>query len=155
MRSIVLIDAKNQLYRMAFAPALKGLSTKAGFPTGAIFGCLNYSLLSVFKRLPEASFIWCWDGYGETWRHKMMNELPQVNSFVNLEEDAGASDLVNDFQQNMVKTSFSFMGVGTQAPLRKPKKKGYKANRNYIAASEIKKGKYPTDDKERAILQIS
>lgn len=158
MKKIVLIDGRNQLYRMQYSPALKGLQTKKGFPTGAIFGCLSYSLLAVFKRLPDAGFIWCWDGYGETWRHKMMNELPQVTSTHFPDEDeeeyeSGATDrMAVEFQQGMLEGMLSSFGISNPKPRPYKKKNiGYKANRKYV---EVKEGSYPTDDKERALIQI-
>src|SRR5271157_2557560 len=160
---IVLVDGKNQLYRMHYAPSLTHLSTEDGFPTGAIYGCLSYSLLSVSKRLPDASFVWCWDGQGDTWRHRMMNDLPQIDSTHFPEEDdideqeivAGANEpMYRDFTSNMVRGSLSYMGAYDQ-PQKKRKRKhvGYKAQRAKPIPSK-QKSKYPTDEKMRAIIQV-
>lgn len=56
------------------------LAREDGFPTGALFGCLN-SMLSMAKRFPKAGIVWVWDGMGETWRHTFMNTLPQLTTF--------------------------------------------------------------------------
>ncbi len=77
MASIILIDGKNNLFRHAHVHNM--LSTSYGHPTGAIYGCLN-SMLRLHKKFPGASIVWVWDGKGETWRHKFMQNLPQLDS---------------------------------------------------------------------------
>lgn len=57
------------------------LSREDGFPTGALFGCLN-SMLSMVRKLPDAGIIWVWDGQGDTWRHIFMRTLPQLTAKV-------------------------------------------------------------------------
>ena len=145
MKQIVLVDSKNQLYRSHFAPSLMPLSREDGFPTGAIYGCLNYVLLGVHKHLPDASFIWCWDGQGETWRHKLTASTPQLK--VEPQDDE------TDYQANMINDTLSYFGIKKdKAKKVRPKVYGYKANRAYNPKKF--KTKYPTDEKARALIQI-
>src|ERR1035438_6521278 len=97
MKQIILIDGKNALYRMHFSPSLTALSREDGFPTGSIYGNLNYVLLGVHKHLPDASFIWCWDGQGETWRHRLTASTPQIK--MNVPDD---EDEMDNYQAKMV-----------------------------------------------------
>ncbi len=147
--TIVLIDAKNALYRHHFANM--SLADEDGFPTGALHGCLH-SLVALSKRLPEASFVWVWDGEGETWRHKMMNTSLKMNIPTDIEESE-EPDLDNPVG-SLVASSLSFLGVyNTPTKRKKPKKIGYKANR--IKGNEEKKrDKFPTDQRSRALLQM-
>ena len=146
MRQIVLIDGKNALYRMHYSPSLIHLSREDGFPTGSIFGNLNYVLLGAHKHLPDAYFVWCWDGMGETWRHRLTASEPPLN--VNrVEEDLDEGD----YQAKMVHDTLAYFGMN------KPKKKkiksyGYKANRAYTPQKF--KTKYPTEEKQRALIQV-
>jgi 5'-3' exonuclease len=155
---VILIDAKNQLYRMQFSPSLQRLSTEDGHPTGAIFGCLNYSLLSVAKAFPDSAFVWCWDGSGETWRHKAMLESAQVDDdfFPEAEYTESPERSVSNidtmsmnFINDMVNQSLGF----TKAKSKRPRQPGYKGNR--IRPKVQGKGKFPTDEKGRAIVQIA
>jgi 5'-3' exonuclease len=124
MKRVCIIDAKNQLYRMA---AVNGhLSRKDGFPTGALFGCLN-STLAIASRMPDTSFVWVWDGAGETWRHKYSRE------------------------NVLVKASF-LANVENTKPRKHPRKYGYKANR--VRVEEKHTSKYPQEGKARADIQI-
>src|SRR5580704_9593803 len=114
---IVLIDAKNACYR--HGAVNMNLSRSDGFPTGAIYGCLN-SMLAIARRLPNAAFVWVWDGDGETWRHKMIREnvLVQQSFLANVEHKA--------------------------KPIKHERKYGYKANR--IPKEEEKsESKYPQE----------
>lgn len=67
MKRVVLIDGKNLAYRVHFTH--RGLSSH-GFPTSVLYGALA-NLLSMSRRIPDTPFVWCWDGAGKTWRHKM------------------------------------------------------------------------------------
>jgi 5'-3' exonuclease len=125
MRQIILIDGKNAIYRHGLANP--HLSRSDGFPTGALHGCLN-SMLAIAKRMPKASFVWVWDGDGETWRHKYVREnvLVQASFMANLEHKA--------------------------RPRKHEKKYGYKANRS--KPEKESEHKYPDDPKSRATIQI-
>jgi 5'-3' exonuclease len=144
MKTVVLIDGKNMAYRHGMVNL--HLSRSDGFPTGAIYGCLN-SMLNIAKRIPDTAFVWVWDGDGETWRHKLIREnvLVQANFLANVEHNA--------------------------KPVKHARKYGYKANRvaSAIEASEAieelarkkrhhKKHKseveYPTEPKPRVNIQI-
>jgi len=149
MNTIVLVDGKNALYRHHFANMV--LADEEGFPTGALHGCLQ-SLVALSKRLPDASFVWVWDGEGETWRHKMMNTTPQLNSLPP-EQDEDLDD--DNPVGRIVASSLNFLGVyGTPSKRKKPKKIGYKANRIKGVSDEKKRDKFPTDQRQRALLQL-
>src|ERR1700690_271881 len=121
MKRVCLIDAKNQLYRMN---AVNGnLSRSDGFPTGALHGVLA-STIAIASRMPDTSFVWVWDGEGETWRHKSVRE----NYLIKAAYDA-----------NMEKAK----------PRKTPRKYGYKANRD-----KKDNPKFPTEDRARAHMQI-
>jgi len=149
---IVLIDGKNMLYRHHFVGRL--LTRDDGHPTGAIHGCLN-SLASLSNRLPDASFVWVWDGDGDTWRHKVMAGAAETTSFDMPDDD---EELDDDFVNTMVTSSMSFLGINAfnaeKSRAKKPKKKGYKGQRVQATMQRDPKDKYPTDEKSRAIIQI-
>lgn len=65
---VILIDAKNAAFR--FNWAFQSLKTKDGFSTAVLFGFWK-EIFRIHKLIPEASFIFCWDGLGKSWRHKM------------------------------------------------------------------------------------
>ena len=153
-REIILIDSKNVLYRMAHV--FNNLSTAEGFPTGTLFGCLN-AMLSLHTRLPEAAMVWVWDGRGETWRHKFMSKMPQLDTLPEPEEeDDPMKSLTNSYYANLDSVFGTDIIVHKRVDGRKPKekKKGYKANRVYSSMGAKKKNKYPEDVRERAYLQI-
>jgi 5'-3' exonuclease len=141
MKQVVFIDGKNMAYRHGMVNL--NLSRSDGFPTGAIYGCLN-SMLNIAKRMPDAAFVWVWDGDGETWRHKMIREnvLVQQNFLDSVEHKA--------------------------KPVKHERKYGYKANRvaSAIEVSEAieesarkkrhhkKEVEYPTEPKPRVNIQI-
>jgi 5'-3' exonuclease len=163
---IVFIDGKNQVFRNYHTG--KFLSRADGHPTGAIYGCLNNSMLALARRLPDASFVWIWEGIGETWRHRMMSQLPQLdsNNFPeveipeNGEEEYDWYNANKVFSSSMINNSLEFLGVYKQPTKRKkPKTQGYKANRHppVSLTTENKrkdKSKYPEDDKSRALIQM-
>src|SRR5215472_1558215 len=63
---IILIDAKNALFRYGWA--FKTLQTSDGTYTGAVYGILG--LLQRLKRHhSNARFAMVWDGEGKSWRH--------------------------------------------------------------------------------------
>jgi DNA polymerase-1 len=67
----ILIDGKNALCRHGYV--FKGLSTKDGVKTGALFGLLN-CLLRLKKKYEDAEFVVVWDGKDATkngWRRKV------------------------------------------------------------------------------------
>jgi len=125
MKRVVIIDGKNQVYRMAAVNP--NLSRSDGFPTGALYGCLN-STLAIARRLPDTSFVWVWDGDGETWRQKMTRENVLVRA---------------SYQANI---------EHKPKPRKHPRKYGYKANR--IREEVETEHKYPVDWRARADLQI-
>lgn len=148
---IILVDGKNALYRHHFVN--KFMTREDGHPTGALHGCLN-SMYAMSSRLPEASFVWVWDGEGDTWRHRMMAGAADYTSFDFPDDE---EDVTEDFVTNMVASSMSFLGlnatVEANTKARKQRRVGYKANR-MIAMKKNEKDKYPTDEKSRALLQI-
>lgn len=66
MKTVCFIDAKNFIWRVHFTH--RNLSYN-GFPTGVIYGGL-YGLTTLRRAMPEAEFVFCWDGEGKTWRHE-------------------------------------------------------------------------------------
>jgi 5'-3' exonuclease len=152
--SFLIIDGRNAIFR--HAAVNQHLSRQDGFPTGAIYGCLN-SLLSLHKLLPDAGIVWVWDGRGETWRHKFMQQFPQLDSKEFPESDEEVE--LEDYAKKMVNDSINYLGLAhtvTSWKTKKEKKRGYKANR-YHPENEKKKGKqpkYPETPRERALLQI-
>jgi DNA polymerase-1 len=66
MKQAILIDARNMCHRAFWTHT--HLSSK-GRPTSVIYGLLNM-LLSMQRKI-QAPVIFCWDGKGETWRHKL------------------------------------------------------------------------------------
>ena len=67
----ILLDGKNALCRHGYV--FKGLATKDGVKTGAIFGLLN-CLLRLKRKYEDAEFIVVWDGKNATtdgWRRKI------------------------------------------------------------------------------------
>lgn len=133
-KQVIIIDAKNLLFRHN---AVNGnLSRGDGFPTGALYGCLN-SMIALSQRFPDTPFVWIWDGDGETWRHKHMRDH-----------------------------SYLYAPIKDRAETREPaihkkvKPQGYKANRlpKEIFDMEKKhdrhKSKWPEDGKARGIIQI-
>lgn len=65
---VVLVDSKNVAYRMNWS--FQSLKTEDGFSTAVLFGFWK-EIFRIHKLVPEASFIFCWDGHGKSWRHKM------------------------------------------------------------------------------------
>src|ERR1700734_2388705 len=162
MTSVILVDGRMRCF--ANNHVNQYLTTQDGHPTGAIYGCLN-SMISLHNRLPEAAIVWVWDGRGETWRHKFMSTLPQLDAkdFKDDESEEYSNDLVTMGNQWMAAqldymkiadSAFEKHGVDILKP-KKEKKFGYKANR---ARPELekkkKKPKYPETPRERALLQI-
>jgi len=125
MKQVVLIDAKNAVYR--HGAVNPNLSRRDGFPTGALFGCLN-SMLAIARRLPDASFVWVWDGDGETWRHKVMRENILVQS---------------SFKENVEHKA---------KPRKHARVYGYKGTRSY--KREKSESKYPQEGRARIDIQI-
>lgn len=145
---VILIDGKNMLYRHHYVNTR--LTNDEGHPTGALHGCLN-SMIAIARRLPEASFVWVWDGEGGTWRHQMMKSSPQVDA-EEFEDSSDEDDITEGFATKMATQSMQFLGLYDQ-PKKKAKKRGYKANRIYGDAPK-RKDKYPTDERQRALLQV-
>ena len=68
MKTVILVDSKNLAYRSNFAHST--LRTKDGKPSGMLYGFLK-EMLRLHKELPDAPMIFCWDGRGKTWRHRV------------------------------------------------------------------------------------
>lgn len=152
--SLVFIDARNQLHRCYHTG--KHLTRADGFPTGAVYGCLNHSLLAIARRIPDASFVWVWDGVGDTWRHRMMAQLPQLDStqFPDTEDEEDEPLGQASFSSN-ISSSLQFIGVYNQPTRRKKSKiQGYKAQRHRGSTASSQKSKYPIDDRSRALIQM-
>lgn len=66
IKQLVLIDGKNYAYRMHWVHRF--LSSR-GRCTSFLFGGFN-SLLALARQLPDAAFVFVWDGEGGTWRHR-------------------------------------------------------------------------------------
>lgn len=67
MKQFVLIDGKYVAFKMHFSHL--NLKATNGTPTGMLYGFLS-ELLRINRLLPAARIIICWDGEGQTWRHK-------------------------------------------------------------------------------------
>ncbi len=67
---VVLVDAKNCVYRHGFTRA--HLKTADGKYTGALFGVLS-CLIRLSRYYPKAAFVFCWDGEEtfKSWRHSI------------------------------------------------------------------------------------
>lgn len=124
------------------------LSREDGFPTGSIFGNLNYVLLGIHKHLPDAAIVWCWDGLGETWRHRLTADTPRVEMNKEVDEEND----YDDAQASIVNSSLSYFGVKEKKKRKIAKVYGYKANRAWTPTKH--KTRYPTEEKERAIIQV-
>src|SRR6266567_3793400 len=146
MTQVILIDGKNAVFRHNHVHS--HLSRQDGKPTGAIYGCLT-SMLGLHRILPEAAIVWCWDGRGDTWRHKFMQTFPQLDNtqFPEISEDDG----LENYSQVMAQNSLEFLGLSKPVKEVKEKKRGYKADRNHPEEKK-KKGKqpeYPETPRER------
>lgn len=75
MKQLVLIDGKNFCYRVHYTH--KDLASR-GRPTSVLYGGLR-TLVKMKKHLPEASFVFCWDGKPPTWRHLYAPEAYKSN----------------------------------------------------------------------------
>lgn len=74
MRTLILIDAKNALYR--YGHTMRNLRTSEGRPTGVLYGITTW-LLRLKKKYPKGRFVMVWDGIGPSWRHK---EFPRYKA---------------------------------------------------------------------------
>lgn len=72
---VVLVDAKWLLYRSHFANL--NLRTKDGRPSGGIHGFLM-AVCQLYRKLPEARVVFCWDAPGEKWRHQLYAEYKKT-----------------------------------------------------------------------------
>jgi DNA polymerase-1 len=66
--TLILLDAKNAIYRFGFAH--KTLTNSEGLPTGAVYGILG-ALVRLKRLYPDGQFVMVWDGVGQTWRHRL------------------------------------------------------------------------------------
>lgn len=69
--TVVLIDARNALYRFGYT--FIGFQSSEGVKTGAIYGLFNV-LLRLKKKYPDAKFVMVWDGAGKGWRYNVFPE---------------------------------------------------------------------------------
>jgi 5'-3' exonuclease len=151
----ILIDGRNCVWRHQAVNDHLTRSTD-GRPTGGIYGCLN-SMISLHQALPEAGIVWCWDGKGDTWRHKFMQKFPQLDS-KRMSPDSEIDDEEDEEDDPLGKLSREWLSTSTtlfEAP-KKEKKRGYKANRHH-PENDKKKGKkpeWPETPRERALIQI-
>jgi 5'-3' exonuclease len=127
---ICLIDAKNFLYRNHYTHSeLRG---PEGEPTSVLYGCLN-GLLHLNKRLPDTPLVFCWDGGGETWRHRFLaghkrQEEPKPKTGTNWVGKQIAESI--RFLTKPPVINATKLGERTGGPLGpKGKPAGYKANR--------------------------
>ena len=160
MSEFILIDGKNSIYR--HQNVNNHLSREDGFPTGAIYGCLN-SMLALAKRMPDAGIAWVWDGRGDTWRHKFMTNMPQLDAKEFPEPELDEDDPItgmgpSNYVDNMAQNSMEFLGLdkpdkGIVIRTGRVRKRGYKAQRNYKEVKK-KKNEYPETPRERALLQL-
>lgn len=68
MKTILVVDGNNLMHRCFWA--VRGLTTKDGHDTGAIYGFIK-SLLSVSIKFHLRNIIVVFDGRGDTWRHRL------------------------------------------------------------------------------------
>lgn len=121
--SVVLIDGKNFVFRN-FYPHSK-LKTSGGENTGVLFGCLN-GLLHIAHKLPDSAIVFCWDGKGETWRHRLLKPKKEEEKKIESKVGSGWFD-------SQVRTSLNLI---QRKPETVEKIKGYKATRNLNATAE-------------------
>lgn len=67
-KEIMLVDYSNLLYRVHFANP--NLATSDGRPTSVVHGVLK-SILSLGKKFPDSSLVFCCDSMGTSWRRTM------------------------------------------------------------------------------------
>lgn len=70
---LILIDASSFLYRAFYVPQLKRMQTKAGQPTGAVFGVMNM-VKNLINDYPESNIIAIFDAKGKTFRHDLYDD---------------------------------------------------------------------------------
>lgn len=78
MKSVMLIDGKNYCYRHHYTHAQ--LSSN-GRPTSVLFGA-PHGLLTLAKHLPGVPFVFVWDGFGKTWRHRLASKTYKANRVI-------------------------------------------------------------------------
>lgn len=130
-QSVILVDGKNFLFRNFYPHAQ--LATKAGEPTGALFGVLN-GLLSLAHKFPDAPIVFVWDGMGDTWRHKLMR--PQLGQIGEAVKRRAKKAPISTWLESRLKSSVTMLqGSGEK---KQEKNEGYKANRNMYATDASK-----------------
>ena len=70
---LILIDGSSFLYRAFYVPQLKRMQTKAGQPTGAVFGIINM-IKNLLTDYPESNIVAIFDAKGKTFRHDLYDE---------------------------------------------------------------------------------
>lgn len=150
MKQLVLVDAKNMVFRHHWTH--KDLRDEDGKPTSVLYGFLN-GLLSLSNKMPDARFVFVWDGEGRTWRHDLLARVPTttVEEHVQAKQESKLSG-AQSFVDRQMNASLSFLQRQTGGRARSsekqrleslvPKKEakekavGYKANRQEMWASD-------------------
>jgi len=70
---LILIDGSSFLYRAFYVPQLKRMQTKAGQPTGAVFGIINM-IKNLLNDYPESNIVAIFDAKGKTFRHELYEQ---------------------------------------------------------------------------------
>ena len=70
---LILIDGSSFLYRAFYVPQLKRMQTKAGQPTGAVFGIMNM-IKNLLNDYPESNVVAIFDAKGKTFRHDLYDD---------------------------------------------------------------------------------
>lgn len=140
MKSLILIDGKNFLFRNFYAHSM--LTTNSGEYTGALYGCLH-GLLTLAHQLPDTPIVFVWDGGGQTWRHKLLQPDPAKITIGQVAAQKASGDW---FSQQVLE---SLNRVEGKKPKPEAKKiEGYKAQRFVQLSASGKK------EREKALQQI-
>jgi len=70
---LILIDGSSFLYRAFYVPQLKRMQTKAGQPTGAVFGIMNM-IKNLLNDYPDSNIVAIFDAKGKNFRHELYEE---------------------------------------------------------------------------------
>jgi len=70
---LILIDGSSFLYRAFYVPQLKRMQTKAGQPTGAVFGIMNM-IKNLINDYPESNIVAIFDAKGKNFRHELYED---------------------------------------------------------------------------------
>ena len=70
---LILIDGSSFLYRAFYVPQLKRMQTKAGQPTGAVFGIMNM-IKNLINDYPDSNVVAIFDAKGKNFRHELYED---------------------------------------------------------------------------------